>query len=371
MRIALLSSFYPLRGGISQFNASLLEGLGKCNDTRAYSFSRQYPDFLFPGKTQYVTPEDEAIPVKAQAILDTVNPLSWIKTARTIRAWKPDLLVMKYWMSWFAPSLGYVARHAGCKSVVVLDNVIPHEAHWFDKPLTRYFLKGCTGFVSMSEHVEQDLLSLRPGAPHILLPHPLYTHFGPRMPRQEAAALLGTDPGKKTLLFFGLIREYKGLDILLEAFRDLPQDYQLIVAGEPYGSFDKYQGIIDSLPGKDRVHVYPDYIRDSEVKKFFCAADLAVLPYRSATQSGISAIAYHFDLPMVVTDVGGLKGTIGDRGTGIVAPEPSPQAIRKEILRFFADPALREQCLEAIGKEKQRLGWDRFCSLLTDFAATL
>ncbi len=371
MRIALLSSFYPLRGGISQFNASLLEGLGKCNDTRAYSFSRQYPDFLFPGKTQYVTPEDEAIPVKAQAILDTVNPLSWIKTARTIRAWKPDLLVMKYWMSWFAPSLGYVARHAGCKSVVVLDNVIPHEAHWFDKPLTRYFLKGCTGFVSMSEHVEQDLLSLRPGAPHILLPHPLYTHFGPRMSREEAAALLGTDPDKKTLLFFGLIREYKGLDILLEAFRDLPGEYQLIVAGEPYGSFDKYQDIIDSLPGKDRVHVFPDYIRDSEVKKFFSAADLAVLPYRSATQSGISAIAYHFDLPMVVTDVGGLKGTIGDRGTGIVAPEPSPRAIREEILRYFADPTLRESCLEAIGKEKQRLGWDRFCSLLTDFAATL
>ena len=371
MRIALLSSFYPLRGGISQFNASLLEGLGKCNDTRAYSFSRQYPDFLFPGKTQYVTPEDEAIPVKAQAILDTVNPLSWIKTARTIRAWKPDLLVMKYWMSWFAPSLGYVARHAGCKSVVVLDNVIPHEAHWFDKPLTRYFLKGCTGFVSMSEHVEQDLLSLRPGAPHILLPHPLYTHFGPRMSREEAATLLGTDPDKKTLLFFGLIREYKGLDILLEAFRDLPGEYQLIVAGEPYGSFDKYQDIIDSLPGKDRVHVFPDYIRDSEVKKFFSAADLAVLPYRSATQSGISAIAYHFDLPMVVTDVGGLKGTIGDRGTGIVAPEPSPRAIREEILRYFADPTLRESCLEAIGKEKQRLGWDRFCSLLTDFAATL
>ena len=150
MKVAVLSSFYPLRGGISQFNASLLEGLGKCAfDTRAYSFSRQYPDFLFPGKTQYVTPEDEATPVQAEAILDTVNPFSYIRTARAIRKWGADLLVMKYWMSWFAPSLGYVARHAGCKSVVILDNVIPHEPHWFDKPLTRYFLKGCTGFVSM------------------------------------------------------------------------------------------------------------------------------------------------------------------------------------------------------------------------------
>ena len=371
MRITVLSSFYPLRGGISQFNASMLAGLGKCHDTRAVSFSRQYPDFLFPGKTQYVSPEDEAIPVKAEALVDTMNPLSWIKAARSIREWKPDLLVMKYWMSWFAPSLGYIARHAGCKSVVVLDNVIPHEAHWFDKPLTRYFLNGCTGFVAMSESVRQDLLSLRPDAPNILLPHPLYAHFGPKMAREEAAAMLGTDPEKKTILFFGLIREYKGLDILLEAFRDLPEDYQLIVAGEPYGSFDKYRSLIDSIPGKERIHVFPDYIRDSEVKKFFSAADVAVLPYRSATQSGISSIAYHFDMPMIVTDVGGLKETIGGRGTGIVAPTPAPGAIREEILRYFGDASLRESCRDAIGKEKQRLGWDTFCSRLTDFAATL
>ncbi len=349
----------------------MLAGLGKCHIVKAFSFSRQYPDFLFPGKTQYVTPEDEAMPVEADALLDTIHPLTWDKTARAIRKWKPDLLVMKYWMSWFAPSLGYVARHCGCKSVVILDNVIPHEAHWFDKPLTRYFLKGCTGFVSMSESVEKDLLSLRPEAPHILLPHPLYAHFGAKMPREEAAAKIGIDPGRKTLLFFGLIREYKGLDILLEAFRNLPEEYQLVVAGEPYGSFDKYQRIIDTLPGKDRVHVFPDYIRDSEVKQFFCAADVAVLPYRSATQSGISSIAYHFDVPMIVTDVGGLRGTIGERGTGIVASEPSPEAIRSEILRFFADASLREGCREAIGQEKQRLGWDAFCTHLTDFAATL
>ena len=371
MRIAILSSFYPLRGGISQFNASLLAELGKCHIVKAFSFSRQYPNFLFPGKTQYVTPEDEAMPVEADAMLDTVNPFTWVKTARAIREWKADLLVMKYWMSWFAPSLGYVARHCGCKSVVVLDNVIPHEPHWFDKPLTRYFLNGCTGFVSMSESVEKDLLSLRPDAPHILRPHPLYAHFGEKLPREEAVRALGLEPARKTLLFFGLIREYKGLDILLEAFRDLPEDYQLVVAGEPYGSFDKYQSIIDSLPGKDRIRVFPDYIRDSEVKRFFSAADLAVLPYRSATQSGISSIACHFDVPMVVTDVGGLKGTIGARGTGIVAPEASAPAIRKEILRYFEDPSLQESFHAAILQEKKRLGWDAFCEALTSFAATL
>lgn len=371
MRIAILSSFYPLRGGISQFNSSLLEELGKCHDTLALNFSRQYPSLLFPGKTQYVTPEDEARPVEARAILDTVNPLTWLKTARTIREWKADVLVMRYWMSWFAPSLGYVARHCGCKSVVVLDNVIPHEPHWFDRPLNRWFLKGCSGFIVMADAVEKDLLALRPDAPHILRPHPLYAHFGEKLPRKEAIEALGLDPEKKTLLFFGLIREYKGLDILLEAFRELGEDYQLVVAGEPYGSFEKYQAIIDSLPGKERVKVFPDYIRDSEVKRYFSAADLVVLPYRSATQSGISSVACHFGVPMVVTDVGGLRSTIGERGTGIVSSEVSAPAVRKEILRYFEDPALRENCRKAILEEKKRLGWDAFAQALTDFANTL
>ena len=373
MKVAILSSFYPLRGGISQFNASLLEGLGKLHEVKAFSFKRQYPDFLFPGKTQYVTPDDEAVPVEAEALLDTVNPFSYVRTARAIRAWGPDLLVMKYWMSWFAPSLGWVERHAGprCKVVPILDNVIPHESHWFDKPLTRWFLKGCDGYVTMSQSVTDDLLKLVPGARYALLPHPLYSHFGEKLPRAEAAARLGIDPSLKTLLFFGLIRDYKGLDILLEAFRDLPADYQLVVAGEPYGSFDKYQAIIDTLPGKDRVHVFPDYIRDSEVKRFFSAADVAVLPYRSATQSGISSIAYHFEVPMIVTDVGGLKNTIGDRGTGLVAPVPEPEAVRREILRYFAGPEIRTACTEAIRRERERLSWDRFCADMTRFAEPL
>ena len=373
MKVAILSSFYPLRGGISQFNASMLAGLGKLHDVRAFSFKRQYPEILFPGKTQYVTPEDEAVPVEAQALLDTVNPFSYGKTARAIRAWGPDLLIMKYWMSWFAPSLGWVERHVGrrCKVVPVLDNVIPHEPHWFDKPLTKWFLNGCDGFITMSQSVTDDLLKLKPDAKYVLLPHPLYSHFGDKLSREEAAGRLGIDPSLKTLLFFGLIRDYKGLDILLEAFRELPDDYQLVIAGEPYGSFDKYQALIDTLPGKDRVHVFPDYVRDSEVKVFFSAADVTVLPYRSATQSGISSVSYHFEVPMIVTDVGGLKGTIGDRGTGIVAPVPEPGAIRDEILRYFADPALRDGCIQAIRREKERLSWDRFCGDLTAFAEQL
>ena len=371
MRIAILSSFYPLRGGISQFNASMLNELGKVHDVKAFNFKRQYPKLLFPGKTQYVTPDDEAMVVESEALLDTIGPLSYIRTARAIRQWKPDLLVMKYWMSWFAPSLGYVARHVPCKVVPVLDNVIPHEPHWFDAPLTKYFLGGCDGFIAMSDAVAADLRKLRPDARYALLPHPLYSHFGEKLPRAEAEKALGLRPGGKNLLFFGLIRSYKGLDILLEAFRTLPEDYNLIIAGEPYGSFEPYQKIIDSLPGKDRIKVFPIYIKDSEVRTYFSAADLTVLPYRSATQSGISSVSYHFEVPMAVTDVGGLKSTIGDRGTGLVAPVPEPEAIRAEILRYFSDPALREGMICAIRSEKERLSWKTFCENLTEFASTL
>ena len=303
------------------------------------------------------------MPVEADATLDTLNPFTWIRTAKAIKAWKPDLLILPYWMSWFALPLGFVGRRCGVKCLGLLHNVIPHEPHFFDAPLTRYYLKACSGFVCMAGSVEKDLLRLKPGAPHIVMQHPLYTHFGERLERKSK--------GTKNLLFFGLIREYKGLDILLEAFRDLPEDYRLTIAGECYGPFDKYREIIDSLPGKDRIEVHEGYVRDSEVKNYFSEADLVVLPYRSATQSGISAIACHFGVPMLVTDVGGLKEEVGETGTGIVASSPAPEEIRKEILRFFADDSIRKDCEAAMASERERLSWSAFSAALTEFAKTL
>lgn len=371
MKIAILSCFYPFRGGISQFNACLYDALSGEHEVRAFNFKRQYPEFLFPGKTQYVTPDDEAVPVESTSLLDTASPFTWGRTARAIREWKPDLLVTGYWMSWFAPSLGWIERHCGCRSIAVLHNVVPHEKRFFDVPLTKYFLKGCNGFVTMADVTTGDLLKFIPDAKYILRPHPLYTHFGEKLPREEAEDLLHLEHGKKNLLFFGLIRSYKGLDILLEAFRELPDEYNLIIAGEPYGSFQKYQEIIDTLPGKDRIHLFPEYIRDSEVKKFFSAADVTVLPYRSATQSGISSVSYHFEVPMIVTDVGGLKYTIGDRGTGIVVPSPDPGEVRRGILRYFEDQGVRERCVEAIRLEKERLSWKRFANDLVSLSQSL
>ena len=374
MRIAILSCFYPYRGGISQFNASIFGELGKRHIVKAFNFKRQYPEFLFPGKTQFVTDTDSAVPVESVSVLDTADPFSYGKTAREIAAWKPDLLVMRYWMSWFAPSLGYVARRLkkkGCKVVSILDNVVPHEPHFFDRPFTRYFLSGQSGCVVMCDEVAKDLLAIRSDLPYTILPHPLYTHFGEKMDRAEAERALGIRSGKKNLLFFGLIRQYKGLDILLEAFRQLGDDYQLIVAGEPYGSFEPYRKIIDSLPGKDRITLITEYIPDNEVSKYFSAADVTVLPYRSATQSGISSISYHFEVPMIVTAVGGLTETVGGRGTGLVAAEATPESVLHEIRRYFGEEEVREQCIRNIRREKERLSWSKFCSDLVEFAQSL
>ena len=375
MKIAVLSCFYPYRGGISQFNACLYEELSKNHIVKAFNFKRQYPEFLFPGKTQLVTKDDEAVPVESVSLLDTANPFTYVSTFKAIREWNPDVLIVRYWMSYFAPSLGYVTRRMKkhCKVISILDNVVPHEPHFFDTPLTRYFLKGSTGSVTLCEAVSKDLLRISPDSKYTVIQHPLYSHFGDKKDRNTAEKKFGLKPGMKNLLFFGLIREYKGLDILLEAFRLLPDDYQLIIAGEPYGSFERYSDIIKSLPTSTQERIFMDlkYIKDSEVTDYFSASDLAVLPYRSATQSGISSVSYHFEVPMIVTDVGGLKETIGDRGTGIVASEISPEAISKEILRFFGSEEIRRNCIENIRKEKERLSWKTFAEKLTDFIEQL
>ena len=285
----------------------------KKHEVTPYTFKRQYPDFLFPGKTQYVTADDQPYIIPSKQVLDTANPLTYLSAASEIKKQKPDLLIMKYWMSYFAPSLGTVARQLkkeGCKVITILDNVIPHEQKFFDKAFTTWFLKQNSGFIAMSQSVQQDLLTLLPGAPHLLKAHPLYDHFGAIVNPRDARQQLNLDPDKKTLLFFGLIRDYKGLDLLIEAVNQLDDSYQLIIAGESYGSFDKYKEQIKNTTNPDRYKVFNRYISDNEVPLFFSAADVCILPYRSATQSGITSIAYHFELPLLATRTGGLAETI-------------------------------------------------------------
>jgi glycosyltransferase involved in cell wall biosynthesis len=371
MKIAYLSTFYPFRGGIAQFNVNLYRELQKENEVTPFTFKRQYPGFLFPGKTQYVTTDDSAISVDSIPVLDTANPLSYRISAQKILKTEPDVLIMKYWMTYFAPSLGTVAKRLkkqGCKVISILDNVIPHERSFFDKPLTTWFLEQNSGFLVMSKSVCDDLISLQPDARFILQEHPLYNHFGEKMDKQIAIEQLELVPDKKTLLFFGLIRDYKGLDLLIDAMSLLDESYQLIIAGECYGDFEKYRQAIENSPACTRIKVLNRYIADDEVPRLFSAADLLVTPYRSATQSGVIPVAYHFDLPVLVTDVGGLKENIERAGTGLVCL-PTVESLSENIRKFFQSS--REIFIDNIQKEKKILSWEAFAGALTGFIRTL
>jgi len=371
MKIAFLSAFYPFRGGIAQFNANLYKELQKQHEVTPFTFKRQYPGFLFPGKTQYITADDSAIPIDSIPVLDTANPFSYRTSARQIEKTQPDVLVLRYWMTYFAPSLGAVAGYftkRGYRVISILDNVTPHERHFFDKPLTTWFLKRNSGFLVMSKSVRDDLLSLHPDARYILQAHPLYNHFGEKIDKRLAVEQLELHPEKKTLLFFGLIRDYKGLDLLIDAMSLLDDSCQLVIAGECYGDFGKYRRAIDNSPARTRIKVLNRYIADDEVPRLFSAADLLVTPYRSATQSGVIPIAYHFELPVLATDVGGLKESIERAGTGLVC-QPTVESLAEGIQEFFRSN--KESFIANICKEKQALSWETFAGALTRFIEAL
>ena len=368
MRIAYLSTFYPFRGGIAQFNASVLREFEKAgHSAKAFTFTTQYPNFLFPGETQFVKDGDIVDKVDADRILNSANPLTWPRAASKIKAFAPDMLVMKYWMSYFGPSLGYVAGKVGknTKVVTILDNVIPHEKKFFDEPFTKYFLKRNHSFVAMSEKVKNDLLTFLPNANVILLPHPLYDHFGEIQDKTAARKQLNLDPAKKTLLFFGFIRDYKGLDLLIDAFGELDKSFQLVIAGEVYGNFDKYDVQIQSNPNKENIHKHVKYISDNEVATYFSAADVCILPYKGATQSGITGISYHFELPMIATNVGGLAEIIHHEKTGLIASTPDVETIKATILDYFNNYKT-ETLISDIKLLKQELSWKVFAERLVE-----
>jgi glycosyltransferase involved in cell wall biosynthesis len=371
MKIAFLSVFYPYRGGIAQFNANLYREMEKKYTVKAFNFKRQYPNFLFPGKTQYVTDNDVADKIESTRSLDSINPFSWAKTSRLIKKENPDILFSRLWMSFFGPSLGYVNKHVmknGSTVVSILDNVIPHEKRFFDKPFTKYYLKHNHGFLAMNEAVKNDLLTYLPNAKVIVRPHPLYNHFGHKIDKAKSQQQLGLDPTKKTLLFFGLIRDYKGLDNLIKAFGMLDESYQLIIAGESYGDFQKYRDEIDKIPYKQNIKTAIEYIDDNRVTNFFSAADVVVLPYRSATQSGITAIAYHFNVPVIATNVGGLEESIQHEKTGFIVKENSPASIAESIRKFYNSNI---DFNVGISNLREELSWSRFSNDLVDFAVSL
>ncbi|WP_310392315.1 glycosyltransferase [Hymenobacter sp.] len=374
MRVVIIGPAYPLRGGLATYNERLARAFAEAGDeVRIVTFSLQYPDFLFPGQTQFSTeapPADVAIEVS----LNSVNPLSWLRVGQRLRAERPDVVVFRFWLPFMGPALGTVARlvrgNGHTRVVAITDNVIPHEKRPGDGPLTRYFLSACDGFVAMSRSVLGDLRRLGFGRkPALYRPHPLYDNFGSIKPKSVARAALGLPDTTGYLLFFGFIRAYKGLDIMLEALADkrlaeLP--IKLIIAGEFYEDAAPYEELIRRHQLEDRIVRATDFIPNEKVVDYFCAADLIVQPYKNATQSGVSQIAYHFERPMLVTDVGGLAELIPDGVVGYVVP-PTAQAIADAVVDFYANQ--REAAFTAgVRAEKTKFSWPAMVAALKEVA---
>lgn len=371
-RIAVVGPMHPYRGGIAHFTEMTVEGLlERGHDVRPVSFSRQYPELLFPGKTQF-EPDDDAPDVVegAPRLLDSVNPFSWVRTAWRLRSQAPDAIVFQYWMPFFAPAYGIVARiarWAGIPSFAIVHNALPHERHVGDAWLSQFFLRACEGHVVMSDAVAEDLKGLcRPGAAIRRIEHPVYERFGDPVPADEARAALDLPTDGPVLLFFGFVREYKGLHVLLKAFpkilEELPEAH-LLVAGEPYDDPERYRRLIGERDLGERVHWHDEYIPSGEVPIYFCAADLVVQPYVSATQSGVAQIATHFEVPMIVTDVGGLAETVPHEKVGFVVPPEHPPALAKAVIRFFQED-WTDRLVEGVRQRKHEQHPDRLFEAL-------
>ncbi len=363
---------YPLRGGIANFNESLALELQKAgHSVEIVSFYYQYPSLLFPGKSQYDTTEKAPQGITIKSLISSINPLSWGKTATYIQSCKPDLVIIRFWMPFMAPSLGTIAKKLRKKSIKVIaitDNVIPHEKRIGDKQLTQYFINQIDGFVAMSHSVLDDIATFTDNSNKIMLPHPVYNLFGEKVSREEGISFLKLDPTCSYLLFFGLIRGYKGLDLALKAMAEpcvRDKNIRLIIAGEYYDKKEKYDAIIAELEIADRILQFDHYIPAEEVKYYFAVADCVLQPYKTATQSGITQVAYNFDTPMIVTNVGGLPEIVENGKVGFVV-DVTEKAIAKGICTFY-DQQLKETFSQQVSITKAKFSWSYFVEQLLAF----
>lgn len=365
MKICILGPAHPYRGGIAKFNEVLAAALQEeGHEVKIVNFTMQYPSFLFPGKTQF-TRVEAPVGLRIERRINSVNPLNWLRVGREVARERPDLLIVRFWMPFMGPALGTIAGVVRRKSpktriVALTDNIVPHEHKPGDRLLTSYFLRRMDGVVYMSEEVGRDLDSFHYRGARAMSPHPIYDTYGPAVSKAEACTALGLDPGLDYVLFFGFIRDYKGLDLLLEAWARLKAagktgGKKLLVAGEYYGNQQKYDALILALGLSEDVIIHDRYIEENEVKNYFGAADLVVQPYRSATQSGVTQVAYHFGTPMVVTRVGGLPEIVPDGRVGYVV-EIDPGAIASAIEEFY-DGDHAAEFRDNIAMEKGRFSW--------------
>lgn len=369
-KIVILGPAHPLRGGLATYNERLCNAfLSKGHQTSIYTFSLQYPSILFPGKSQY---SDEPAPsnLDIKVVINSINPFNWFKIGWELKNLKPDIIVVRYWLPFMGPCLGTILRlvklNKHTKIVCIADNIIPHEKRIGDSLFTSYFIKPIDGFITMSEKVLADLdLFNIPNKTRQYIPHPLYDNFGEIINKKNAKEFLGLDMEINYLLFFGFIRQYKGLDLLLHAMAQLNNPkFKLIIAGEFYENAQPYLQLIKDLGIEDKIILRTNFITDSEVKYYFCSADLVVQPYKSATQSGVTPLAYHFEIPMIVTNVGGLTVMVPDGEVGLIA-EPNELSIGNKINEYF-DKKLEESFKKNLKMEKLKYSWDIMTKAIVD-----
>ena len=371
MKIIIIGTAYPLRGGIAHYNALLYQTLReRGHDLHMISFKRQYPSLFFPGKTQEESGE-ECIRIASEQILDSIGPLSWIRVANRVRQYNPDLIIFKYWMPFFAPcfaTISFLSKLAcNTKILFVCDNIVPHESSPLDSMLTRLALCYVDYNIVMSDAVRQELLRFRPTAEYRQVSHPIYNIFGESIPKQKARQRLGISD-ERVVLFFGYIRKYKGLAVLLEAMPSVlaKVPVKLLVAGEFYDVKKSYLEQIQRLGIGENVTVLDKYIPNEEVKFYYSAADVVALPYISATQSGIVQICYNFNKPVITTAVGGLPEIVKEGKTGYIVPANDAKAFARAIIRFYEE-SREEEFTANVAIVKKEFSWDRMAEAIEAF----
>ena len=363
--IIIIGPAHPLRGGLASYNERLAKQfIQEGHQVTIYTFSLQYPGFLFPGTTQFSTDPAPAN-LSIEVCINSVDPLNWIKVGRKLKKLRPDLIIVRYWLPFMGPCLGSILKIAKqnkhTKIVCIADNIIPHEKRPGDMLFTKYFVKPIDAFITMSEKVLTDLQQFAADKPATFVAHPLYDNFGEKISKEEARSFLKIKNDEAVLLFFGFIRKYKGLDILLDAMKILQSAQitpipKLLVAGEFYEDRKTYDEQIERLDIKDMLILNTAFIADSEVKYYLCAADVVIQPYRSATQSGVTPLAYHFEKPMIVTNVGGLPSLVPDNKVGLIA-EPDAASIAAKIIEYFEKGA--PHFLPHLIEEKKKYSWSK------------
>lgn len=373
MKIVIAGTAYPMRGGIAQFNALLYKYFSSSgNDVIMYSFKRQYPEFLFPGKTQYEQGEPTLkIPFNRNHIeLDSVNPFNWLISGFKIAKEKPGLVIFKYWLPYFAPCFGVISfivkLISGSKVLFICDNVIPHERRTGDTFFTKLAFSQADYFIVMSGTVEEDLKKFNKGKPYRLIPHPVYNIFGEKKDKTSAKEFIYSEfkidlRKDKVILFFGYVRKYKGLNFLIDALPEILKkvNVKLLIVGEFYEDETKYREQIAHLNLENNVKVVSDFVPDEKVKYFFSACDVVILPYADATQSGIIQIAYFYDKPVIATNVGGLSEAVLDNKTGLIIKAKSSEAIAEAVIKFYEEN-LEEKFSRNSSEEKEKYSWEKF-----------